>query len=76
LRATGAPPIVVIGTTADPATPYKWSEALASQLDSGVLLTHVGEGHTSLGSPSACVTTAVTNYLVSLTVPAKGSRCT
>jgi len=75
LRAAGAPPILVIGTTQDPATPYAWAKSLASELQSGVLLTHVGEGHTSLASPSSCVTDAVTAYLVDLTVPAPNTTC-
>jgi pimeloyl-ACP methyl ester carboxylesterase len=75
VHATGAPPILVIGTTADPATPYQWAQSLASQLSSGVLLTHVGEGHTSLGQGSGCVDDVVTTYLLNLTPPAKGSVC-
>ena len=63
----------VIGTTADPATPYEWAQALASQLSSGVLLTHVGEGHTSLGQGSGCVDNVVVTYLLNLTPPAKNS---
>ena len=47
ISASGAAPIVVVGTTNDPATPYKWAQSLASQLESGVLLTRVGEGHTA-----------------------------
>ena len=46
LRAEGAAPIVVIGTTRDPATPYAWAVALADQLESGVLVTYEGDGHT------------------------------
>ncbi|HMC04555.1 MAG TPA: alpha/beta hydrolase [Actinomycetota bacterium] len=75
VHAAGAPPIVVIGTTADPATPYQWAQALASELSSGVLLTHVGEGHTSLGQGSGCVDNVVATYLIDLTPPAKGSSC-
>ena len=45
VSAEGAAPIVVVGTTGDPATPYSWAEALAGQLSSGVLLTYEGEGH-------------------------------
>jgi hypothetical protein len=75
LHAAGAPPILVIGTTDDPATPFQWAQALASQLQKGVLLTHVGEGHTSLGTGSGCVDGAVTSYLVNLTPPPKGSVC-
>ena len=37
--ADGAPPIVVVGTTRDPATPYVWAERMASTLKSGVLIT-------------------------------------
>ena len=47
VTAPGAPPILVIGTTRDPATPYVWAQALAKQLSSGVLLTYVGDGHTA-----------------------------
>jgi len=75
VHAVGAPPIVVIGTTADPATPYQWAQALSSELSSGVLLTHVGEGHTSLGQGSGCVDNVVATYLIDLTPPAKGSTC-
>ena len=37
----------VVGTTRDPATPYKWAKSLASQLSSGTLLTYEGDGHTA-----------------------------
>ncbi|MCU1600970.1 MAG: hypothetical protein JWO22_1679 [Frankiales bacterium] len=72
-RVTGAgsPPIVVIGTTRDPATPYVWAQSLAKQLDHGVLLTHEGDGHTVFrnGAPN-CIIRPVDDYLVSLKVPA------
>jgi pimeloyl-ACP methyl ester carboxylesterase len=74
LVAAGAPPIVVIGTTGDPATPYAWSQALASQLESGVLLTWEGEGHTATAK-SDCIDDAIVDYLVNLTPPAEGTRC-
>ncbi|MEZ5191749.1 MAG: alpha/beta hydrolase [Nocardioides sp.] len=44
IDAPGAPPILVIGTTRDPATPLAWARALAAQLDSGVLVTRDGDG--------------------------------
>jgi pimeloyl-ACP methyl ester carboxylesterase len=75
LHAAGAAPILVIGTTNDPATPYQWAKNLAAELQSGVLLTHVGEGHTSLASPSSCVIDIETAYLVDLTVPAPNTTC-
>ena len=54
ISADGAPPILVVGTTGDPATPYQWAVNLAKQLSSGVLLTREGEGHTAYGD-SACI---------------------
>ena len=71
----GAPPILVVGTTGDPATPYEWSRSLAGQLP-GVLLTYDGEGHTAYGyDRSDCVDRVVDAYLISLTVPKAGTRC-
>ncbi|HET9078783.1 MAG TPA: alpha/beta hydrolase [Acidimicrobiales bacterium] len=74
IAATGSPPIVVVGTTGDPATPYSEAQALASELAKGVLLTRVGEGHTAYPY-SACVRSAVDAYLIDLTVPRAGTRC-
>ena len=73
--AAGAPPIVVVGTTGDPATPYEWAEKLAGTLESGELLTYEGEGHTAYGGKSLCIDDAVDRYLIDLTVPAAGTRC-
>jgi len=70
----GAPSIVVIGTTGDPATPYVWAVSLSKQLESAVLLTYNGEGHTAfLGS--SCINHAVTRYLVDLIPPPEGTVC-
>lgn len=73
--AVGAPPILVVGTTRDPATPYAWSVALAAQLESGVLLTRNGQGHTGFAGKSACVDVAVSKYLIDLEAPAGGATC-
>lgn len=73
--AQGAPPILVIGTTNDPATPYVWAQNLASELSSGVLLTHVGEGHGVYGLGNQCATSAVDDYLLDGTTPAAGTQC-
>ena len=77
LHAKGAAPILVVGTTGDPATPYEWSIALAGQLESGRLLTWEGNGHLAYGNPShgPCVTNAVDNYLLTGTMPKKGLTC-
>ncbi|MFI6644419.1 alpha/beta hydrolase [Streptomyces sp. NPDC050504] len=74
-EARGAAPIVVVGTTRDPATPYKWAKALASQLASGTLLTYDGDGHTAYGRGSDCVDTAINTYLLEGTPPTDGKRC-
>jgi pimeloyl-ACP methyl ester carboxylesterase len=75
IHAAGADPIVVIGTTNDPATPYAWAESLADQLDSGVLVSYEGEGHTAYNKGSDCVNEAVEAYLVDGTVPEDGLDC-
>jgi pimeloyl-ACP methyl ester carboxylesterase len=73
--AEGAAPIVVVGTTRDPATPYEWAVSLAQQLSSGVLVTRDGDGHTGYGQGNDCVDSAVDQYLVDGKVPADGLGC-
>ncbi|MFQ4150091.1 alpha/beta hydrolase [Arthrobacter sp. LAPM80] len=75
IHAAGAGPILVVGTTGDPATPYSWAQSLAKQLDSGVLVTWKGQGHTAYGRSNECVTSSVDNYFVDGKVPAKGTTC-
>jgi hypothetical protein len=72
---SGAAPIVVIGTTRDPATPYEWAESLADQLDSGVLVSRDGDGHTGYNAGNDCVDDAVHAYLIDGTVPDDGLSC-
>ena len=75
IRAAGARPILVVGTLRDPATPYRWAQALAGDLSSGVLLGWNGDGHTAYGEGSACVDAIVNAYLISLAVPRSGMVC-
>lgn len=75
IAASGAAPILVVGTTGDPATPYEWSVALAEQLESAHLLTWKGEGHTAYGRANRCVTDAVDDYLIEGTMPEEGRTC-
>jgi len=75
VKAEGAGPILVIGTTRDPATPYEWSQALAEQLDSGVLVTREGDGHTGYRVGNRCVDDAVDEYFLDGTVPEDGLLC-
>ena len=75
VKATGSAPILVIGTTSDPATPYPWAQSLAKQLQNSVLLTHEGEGHTAFLTGNACIRRAAERYLIERTPPAVGTRC-
>jgi pimeloyl-ACP methyl ester carboxylesterase len=75
LTAEGAPPILVVGGTNDPITPYAWAVSVNKQLAGSVLLTRQGNGHTSYGT-SICTTIAEINYLIDLTLPAVGTVCT
>ncbi|WP_347878465.1 alpha/beta hydrolase [Streptomyces subrutilus] len=73
-RAAGSAPILVLGTTGDPDTPYQDSVALAGTLENGRLLTFAGEGHTAYNR-SACVSSLATEYLATLALPARGTVC-
>lgn len=70
-----APPTLVVGTTYDPATPYKGAKRLVSQLGNARLLTMVGDGHTAYFGNSPCIDAAVESYLEQGTVPAAGTTC-
>ena len=75
IHAHGAAPILVVGTTGDPATPYAWAQSLADQLDSGQLLTWEGTGHTAYGGDAPCINDAIDTYLLTGTMPKKGLTC-
>ncbi|MEO6200168.1 MAG: alpha/beta hydrolase [Cryobacterium sp.] len=75
ITAEGAAPILVIGTTNDPATPYVWAQKLAKQLDSGHLVTYEGEGHTAYNKSNDCVNSTVDDYLLTGAVPDADPRC-
>lgn len=74
VQAPGTPPVLVIGSTGDAATPYDQAVRVADDLDRGALLTVRVDGHIALGD-SACATEAATRYLVDLVVPAEGAAC-
>ena len=75
INAAGAAPILVVGTTRDPATPHEWAVALARQLQSGVLLSRRGDGHTGYLMGNACIDDTVESYLVDGTVPPDAKIC-
>ncbi len=73
--AKGAPPILVVGTTRDPATPYQQAVNLANELDSGVLLSRDGDGHTAYGAGNSCIDRAIDTYLSTGKAPADKTMC-
>ena len=75
ISAKGAAPIVVIGTTRDPATPYEWAVRLRDQLADASLITFDGDGHTAYTRSNKCVDGAVDAYYLKGTVPQDGLRC-
>ena len=76
IKAEGAAPIMVVGTTHDPATPYVMSQNLAKQLSSGVLVTWDGWNHTAYSkNGSKCVATAVEGYFLRNVVPSADLQC-
>jgi hypothetical protein len=75
VSAVGAPPILVVGTTHDPATPYAWAVSVANELSHGVLLTRDGSDHVAYFY-SACVRSYVQTYLVTGVTPPPGTVCT
>lgn len=75
IDAEGAPPILVVGTTRDPATPLEWAESLSSQLDSGILVRRDGDGHTGYNAGNDCVDDVVESYLVSGKSPSSDVNC-
>jgi pimeloyl-ACP methyl ester carboxylesterase len=68
-------PILVIGTTFDPATPYVWSQSLARQLPTSTLLTYRGDGHTAYGDTNLCIDDIVDTYLLTAEVPGPATAC-
>jgi pimeloyl-ACP methyl ester carboxylesterase len=75
VTAPGAPPILVIGTTGDAATPFQQAVDVAATLRNGRLLTFDGSGHAAYGK-SICAADAEAAYFVDLTLPSVGTVCT
>ncbi|WP_338896212.1 alpha/beta hydrolase [Streptomyces sp. TG1A-60] len=78
VSAPGAAPVLVVGNTGDPATPYEGAQKMAEELGEGVgvVLTWKGEGHGAYGSGSRCVDSTVNAYLMAGAVPKDGKVCT
>jgi pimeloyl-ACP methyl ester carboxylesterase len=76
ITGKGAGPILVMGTTGDPATPLDGTRRMAAALEQGRLVEVVGNQHTGYGL-NACSSAAVEDYLVDPAghLPAEGLRC-
>ncbi|MFD5271549.1 alpha/beta hydrolase [Streptomyces sp. NPDC058335] len=77
VSAPGAPPILLVGNTGDPATPYEGAARMAQALGHGVgvELTYQGEGHGAYDSKNTCVQNAVDTYLLDGKLPAPATVC-
>jgi hypothetical protein len=74
ITAEGAGPIVVIGTTGDPATPFESSRRMAEALEDGRFVVVVADEHTGYGV-NRCVVDVVNDYLIDLDAPVSGTEC-
>lgn len=74
LHVTGAAPILVVGTTRDPATPYTGAQDLVTRLTGSRLLTFDSTEHTAY-TKNACIDRAVNAYLLRGTLPPAGTAC-
>lgn len=68
-------PLLIIGTTRDPATPYRWAQGLHRELLNSTLITLNGDGHTGANRGSACVDKAMNTYLLTGKPPTHDIRC-
>ncbi len=74
VTGAGAPAVIVVGTSGDPATPIEASTGMAEALESGVLVTVKGDEHTGYGL-NDCIDNVIDGYLIDLVVPAVGTTC-
>jgi pimeloyl-ACP methyl ester carboxylesterase len=74
IKVNGLPPILVVSTTNDPATPYQAGVDLAEQLG-GTVLTFEGTQHTVVFQGNTCIDDIGARYLVDVTVPPPNTRC-
>ncbi|CAM5478644.1 Peptidase OS=Streptomyces antimycoticus OX=68175 GN=SANT12839_062060 PE=3 SV=1 [Streptomyces antimycoticus] len=77
VSAKGSAPILVVGNTGDPATPYEGARKMVKELGAGVgvEVTYKGQGHGAYNSGNACMTKTVNAYLLDGKVPASGTTC-
>jgi pimeloyl-ACP methyl ester carboxylesterase len=74
ITGAGAGPIVVVGTTGDPATPLSSTRVMADTLEDGRLVVVTADQHTGYGVGD-CGDDVIHRYLVDLDVPAEETDC-
>ena len=74
VRVSGVAPVLIVGTTDDPATPYSGAEDLVGRIEGSRLLTFVSTEHTAY-TKNRCINRAVDHYLLSGRLPREGTRC-
>jgi pimeloyl-ACP methyl ester carboxylesterase len=74
ITGAGAGPIVVIGTTGDPATPLDSTRRMAEALEDGRLVIVEADQHTGY-NVNRCINELVNDYLIDLVAPATGTEC-
>ncbi|MEU6775388.1 alpha/beta hydrolase [Streptomyces sp. NPDC046759] len=77
VSAPGSAPILVVGNTGDPATPYEGAKKMVEALGKGVAveLTYKGQGHGAYDTKNKCVQNAVNAYLLEGKQPKTGTVC-
>ena len=70
-----SPPIIIIGVTRDPATPYRWAKSLHSLITNSTLLTYDGDGHTGHNRGNSCIDSKVDAYLLTGKLPVGKNHC-
>ena len=68
-------PVIIIGTTRDPATPYTWAQGLHSKFQNSRLISLNADGHTGHRRGSTCVDSAVDSYYLSGKLPITDLKC-
>jgi pimeloyl-ACP methyl ester carboxylesterase len=75
IREITTTPIIIIGTTRDPATPYVWAQDLHKIILNSRLISFEADGHTGYGHGSTCVDSAVDQYFLTGILPTSDLTC-
>lgn len=75
-HAAGARAPLVVASTYDPATPYRWAKRYVADLGNARLLTYRADGHGAITELNPCVTVAILTYVNEGALPPPGATCT